>query len=121
MSSDERLRELEQTNKILIELARNTSERADTHQSWIDELARAQVNSEAKIAALADAQIRTEDALAQLSASQSRIDMVMTILAEKMSELAEAQAKLAESQIHTDRRLDALIDIVKEGRNGRSE
>ena len=27
-------------------------------------------------------------------------------------------ARLAESQIHTDQRLDALIDIVREGRRG---
>ena len=27
-------------------------------------------------------------------------------------------AQLAESQAHTDRRLDALIDIIREGRNG---
>ena len=26
-------------------------------------------------------------------------------------------AKLADSQIHTDQRLDALIDIIREGRN----
>jgi hypothetical protein len=32
---------------------------------------------------------------------------------------AEAIARLAESQAHTDRRLDALIDIVREGRNGK--
>lgn len=30
----------------------------------------------------------------------------------------ERFAQLAESQIHTDRRLDALIDIVREGRRG---
>ncbi|HYJ85495.1 MAG TPA: hypothetical protein VEW46_05550 [Pyrinomonadaceae bacterium] len=30
----------------------------------------------------------------------------------------ERFAQLAESQIHTDRRLDALIDIVQEGRRG---
>ena len=29
-------------------------------------------------------------------------------------------ARLADSQIHTDQRLDALIDIVREERNGRS-
>ncbi|MCA1616435.1 MAG: hypothetical protein LC800_20535 [Acidobacteria bacterium] len=29
-----------------------------------------------------------------------------------------ALARLAEAQAHTDRRLDALIDIVREGRNG---
>ena len=28
--------------------------------------------------------------------------------------------KLAEAQAHTDQRLDALIDIVREGRNGKS-
>jgi hypothetical protein len=39
---------------------------------------------------------------------------------ERFAKLAEAQTELAESQAHTDRRLDALIDIVKEGRNGKS-
>ena len=33
---------------------------------------------------------------------------------------AKAIARLAESQAHSDRRLDALIDIVREGRNGKS-
>jgi hypothetical protein len=32
----------------------------------------------------------------------------------------ERFAKLTESQIHTDQRLDALIDIIREGRNGKS-
>ena len=32
----------------------------------------------------------------------------------------ERFARLAESQIHTDQRLDALIDIVREGRRGDS-
>ena len=39
---------------------------------------------------------------------------------ERFAKLAQAQTELAESQAHTDRRLDALIDIVKEGRNGKS-
>lgn len=39
---------------------------------------------------------------------------------ERFAKLAQAQTVLAESQTHTDRRLDALIDIVKEGRNGKS-
>ena len=47
----------------------------------------------ARYAALVDAQKRTEEALKQL----------------------------AESQAHTDSRLDALIDIVREGRNGKTE
>jgi hypothetical protein len=39
---------------------------------------------------------------------------------ERFAKLAEAQTELASSQKHTDRRLDALIDIIKEGRNGKS-
>ena len=39
---------------------------------------------------------------------------------ERFAKLAQAQTELAESQAHTDRRLDALIDIVKEGRNGKA-
>jgi pyruvate-formate lyase len=39
---------------------------------------------------------------------------------ERFAKLAQAQTELAESQVRTDRRLDALIDIVREGRNGKS-
>ena len=39
---------------------------------------------------------------------------------ERFAKLAEAQTELSESQAHTDRRLDALIDILKAGRNGKS-
>lgn len=39
---------------------------------------------------------------------------------ERFAKLAQAQTELAESQTHTDRRLDALIDIVRQGRNGKS-
>jgi hypothetical protein len=58
----------------------------------INELGTAQANSESRIAALADAQIKTAGAL----------------------------VRLAETQAHTDQRLDALIDIVRELRNGKS-
>ena len=36
------------------------------------------------------------------------------------AELMESHAELVESGKHTDRRLDALIDIVRADRNGRS-
>jgi pyruvate-formate lyase len=39
---------------------------------------------------------------------------------ERFAKLAQAQTELAESQAHTDRRLDALIDIVQNGRNGKN-
>lgn len=92
MSTEERLLRLENAFSILVELARSTDER-------MDELLAAQANSEAKIAALADAQLNTERAL--------------TTLAERVTELAEAQT-------HIDRRLDALIDIIRAGRTGQA-
>jgi hypothetical protein len=39
---------------------------------------------------------------------------------QRFARLTDALTKLAEGQAHTDRRLDALIDIVREGRNGKS-
>ena len=54
---------------------------------------------EDKVSAVVDAQLKTERSI--------------STLAEKMAELAEAQT-------HTDQRLNALIDIVSEGRNGKA-
>ncbi|HKY30081.1 MAG TPA: hypothetical protein VJM12_19275 [Pyrinomonadaceae bacterium] len=39
---------------------------------------------------------------------------------ERFAKLAEAQVELAISQAHTDRRLDALIDIIRDRTNGKS-
>lgn len=54
-----------------------------------------------------------------------RLVDVVTTLTQRMNDLATAQtvlgtrmAELAESQTHTGQRLNALIDIVREGRNG---
>ena len=52
-----------------------------------------------KIGIIIDAQIRNE---------------------ERFARNEERFAKLTESQTHTDQRLDALIDIIREGRNGKS-
>jgi galactokinase len=40
---------------------------------------------------------------------------------EALNELAKAQARTEASRAHTDKRLDALIDIVREGRSGKSK
>ena len=53
---------------------------------------------------LMDAQLRNEASIARNE--------------ERFAKLAEAQTRLADSHIHTDERLDALIDIVREGRRG---
>jgi D-serine deaminase-like pyridoxal phosphate-dependent protein len=47
-------------------------------------------------------------------------DDKITIMIDAQIKNEERFAELAEAQKHTDRRLNALIDIVKEGRNGKS-
>lgn len=98
MSIDERVLRLESAFVTLTRLAENMDARMDRTGERMD-------NFDVKLAALADAQIRTENAMAILTTKQSE-------LTTKMSELAEAQA-------HTDGRLDALIDIISNGRNDR--
>ena len=88
---------LEESRAMLVELLRG-------HHDGITEMRAAQANADAKIAALADAQIRTEAAM------------------ERGNERVQAAlAQLAESQTHTDQRLDALIDFARGGRSGQSE
>ena len=90
MSNEERLTNLEEFVKLMMQWTLRAEER-------MDELRAAQTESESKIAALADAQIKTEGVVASLG--------------ESMNELAAAQR-------HTEQRLDALIDIVREMREG---
>ena len=59
-----------------------------------------------KINALVNSQTHTEDVVEKLGESHAR-------LAEALTKLAESHAKLAKSQVHADKRLDALIDIVQ--------
>ncbi len=107
---EERNRSLENAYQILVQLLQRDGQRLDQHElllaqhearmndfdammkSMAEEfnalmrvIAEAQANADFKIAALADAQIRTEAALERVEAQQA----------------------------HTDRRLSALIDIVR--------
>ncbi|MGH9881834.1 MAG: hypothetical protein ACRD6N_10390, partial [Pyrinomonadaceae bacterium] len=52
----------------------------------------------------------------RLDASDTRVDT----LESNMVKLEANMAALAEAQAHSDARLSALIDIVRDGRNGRS-
>ncbi|MGB7924019.1 MAG: hypothetical protein WCF57_12300 [Pyrinomonadaceae bacterium] len=60
-----------------------------------------------KVSAVTDAQIRTEEHVSSL--------------AESVKALAQRVSDLADSQAHTDQRLNVIIDIISEGRNGRSQ
>ena len=47
-------------------------------------------------------------------------DEKINIILDAQIKNEERFAQLAEAQAHTDRRLDALIDIIRDQRNGRS-
>src|SRR5437764_13746556 len=82
--------QLAQTNEQLRQLTEQVSAIADTQNQFIQVVT------------------RTFDAQAQINES----------LRAAQSRTEESLVRLAEAQAHTDRRLDALIDIVQRGRNG---
>jgi phage I-like protein len=61
-----------------------------------------------------------DESIDELRAAQAESEHKIAALANTMINLAESQKQLAESQTHSDRRLDALIDIVRQWGNGRS-
>ena len=71
-----------------------------------------------KINYLANLQIKNEERFANLAESQAHLDESLARLDESHVRPAESHARLAESQAHTNQRLDELIDIIRDGRNG---
>ena len=61
-------------------------------------------------------------ARSQMRGQGEKIDMIIELQMqneERFGRNEDRFAKLAEAQAHTDQRLDALIEIVRDGRNGR--
>lgn len=50
----------------------------------------------------------------------NQINAQISTLIDAQTRTEGSLTKLAEAQVHTDQRLDALIDIVRKGRNGKS-
>ncbi|MFN2455222.1 MAG: hypothetical protein ABR577_13470 [Pyrinomonadaceae bacterium] len=80
-----------------------------------------------QVDALREAQVRTDATVAQLAQQVSRTDATVAQLAQQVSHIAiqqahinEVVAVIADSQQHTDERLNALIDVISESRNGKS-
>jgi exonuclease VII small subunit len=72
---------------------------------------------ESLLEAMAQAEARVsrlETATVNLYASMTEIGKAQKVLTEKMTELAEAQ-------LHTDQRLNVVIDIIERGQSGRSQ
>ena len=112
MSTEDRVTDLERSFAILTRLLESASERADTHESWINQLGTAQAETETKLAALVDAQIRTDDKIALLAAAQTRSDDKITALASAQMQTEAALQQLIAQQARTDAQLAQLIARV---------
>lgn len=75
-------------------------------------LREAQARTTADIQMLREAQERTDGMLRQLIDVNLSLANHVGALDERLLALDERLIKLADSQAHTDRRLDALIDVV---------
>lgn len=102
----------------------------DDIERKIEFIVNQQAQFSADIIELKELHVKAEARMTNLeNVVQRLVDVVergFTTLTQRVSDLATAQtfldkrmAELAESQTHTDQRLNALIDIVREGRNGR--
>jgi hypothetical protein len=73
-----------------------------------------------KLSTMADAQIRTDATVGVLAGQVQSLTGQVQNIARQQEHMNEVVAVIAESQQHTDERLNALIDIVRNGRNGSS-
>jgi hypothetical protein len=80
-----------------------------------------------KIGTLTDAQARTDATVAELAVHVQALaehvqitDAQVRRVALQQEHINNVVAVIADSQQHTDERLNALIDIVRNGRNGHS-
>lgn len=56
----------------------------------------------------------------QVTETDERFEQRFARLTETLTTLAESQARTEASNAQTDRRIDALIDVVRESRSGKS-
>ena len=64
---------------------------------------------------------KAEERISKLETAFVGLFNIVTEIGKAQQNLTEKMAELAQAQAHTDRRLDALIDIIEQGRNGKSQ
>ncbi len=74
----------------------------------------------ANIQRLQEERVRDSSRIRRLEESFQLLVQLAQSTDTRLDALESNMAALAEAQTHTDRRLSALIDIVREGRNGKS-
>jgi hypothetical protein len=118
MTSEQRLDRLERIAKLFVRAGlRERSNRRELDEK-INIIGNAQIDNEERFAKLSSEITRSHNELA-LSLSQSHNELALS-LSQSPNELAQSLNELAKAQTRTENRLDSLIDIVKQDRNGNS-
>ena len=95
---ESRIKTVEEAMQALTQLAVSASERMDTHESWINELAAEQVSLAAEQVRLAAEQARLTRAQADLSEAQARSEAVLAETGERMNALIDVLEKFISGQ-----------------------
>lgn len=135
MTPEQRLDRIERIAKLFVREGLRARQRSREQDERINILINHQIRNDEKFAAheekfgnhdekiniLFNQQIRNDEKFAGQDEKFANLLEIHRQTEESFVRLAEAHASLAESQANTDRRLNSLIDIVREGRNGGSQ
>ena len=69
---------------------------------------------------LAEAMAKAESRTSRLETATVNLYNAVTEIGKAQKDLTVKMSELAEAQAHTDQRLNALIDIIEQGRDGKS-
>ena len=107
----------DEINRKFDVVAQHLANAALNHEQAVERIDRI----ERQIEHLGNALMQLTEAHTETQQTTTEMQRTMSEMQRAMARLADSQAKLADSQTRTDRRQDALIDIVRERREGREE
>lgn len=120
MSEDERILRLENAMATLAELAAKQQLLSEEQQRLIADQQRRTARLEESFVVLVELTRGHDESIDELKESVDELKAARAETERKFAELAGAMKGLAEAQAHADRRVDALVDIMRDWRNGRS-
>jgi septation ring formation regulator EzrA len=89
-------------------------------QKTMEFIIKQQENFSENMEQLREVHAKGEARLSRLEAAFVNLYNTVTEIGKAQKELTEKVSELAGSQAHTDQRINVLIDILNEGRNGKS-
>jgi predicted nuclease with TOPRIM domain len=99
--------EIQRMMEFIIKQQESFSENMEQLRGNVEQLREVHTRGEARLSRLETAFVNLYNAVTEIGKAQK--------------ELTQTVSGLAESQAHTDQRINVLIDILSEGRNGKSK